>query len=336
MARTELESKALAQTSSSESSPRHEVAVIIINYNGRGYLDELLRSLQRQTFQDFSTLLIDNGSQDGSVSYVRNNFAWVRVLAQPTNLGFSRAANLGAKNCETTYLALLNPDVKLDPEWLQELVRVVRQDPNIAAVASKMRLYHQPRRLNGVGGAMNSLGYTWDRGMWEEDRGQYDHCEEVLFASAGAALFRRAALVEAGGFDERFFMDHEDVDLCWRLWLLGGRVVTAPRALAYHHFGGSTQASRGMEWRERMGERHNIRTLIKNYQLGNLVPALARLALLPQPFRRKCAQYRNFLWNLYLLPDTLGRRRWIQNRRCRCDQELQHLIVQSKHVPISL
>ena len=230
----------------------------------------------------------------------------------------------------------MNPDLKLDPGWLEELVRAAEGDSNIAAVASKLLLYGEARKLNGVGGMMNTLGYTWDRGMFEADRGQYDEPAEVLFASAGAALFRRSTFLEAGGFDERFFMYHEDVDLCWRLWLLGFRVVTAPGAVAFHHFGGSTRDSRGMLWRELMGERHNIRALIKNYQFVNLVRALAGLILLPQPWSRKLGQLRNLLWNLWVLPDTLRERHRISRRRVRNDRDLAHLIVKSKDVPITL
>ena len=186
-------------------------------------------------------------------------------------------------------------------------------DESVAAVASKLLLYHQPTILNGVGGAMNRLGYTWDLGMFEEDEGQYDQSREVLFASAGAALFRRVTFLESGGFDEGFFMYHEDVDLCWRFWLLGFRVVTAPAAVAFHHFGASTQAHQGMTWRELLGERHNMRALLKNYEARNLRSALWGLLKRPQPPVRKWNQCRNFFWNLRRLPDTLKRRKWNQD-----------------------
>jgi GT2 family glycosyltransferase len=312
------------------------VTVAIINYNGRRFLDELLTSLDRQTFRSFETILIDNQSSDGSADYARNNYSWVRVLAQSDNLGFAKAGNLAFTSSTSDFVALLNTDIKLDPRWLESLISVALPDPAIAAVASKLRLYSDPKRLNGVGGAMNYLGYTWDRGMFEVDEGQWDTPEEVLFASAGAALFRRSAIVSAGAFDERFFMYHEDVDACWRLWLLGFRVVTAPAASALHHFGGSTRESKGLDWRELIGERNNIRALIKNYEARNLRRALLHLLRLRQPARRKLGQMRNFAWNLRQLPDTLALRRRIQRERVRTDAQLAHLIVQSPNVPIRL
>ncbi len=316
------------------SSP--EISVVVINYNGQAYLEELLNSLSSQSFQDYELILVDNASRDDSLTTVRALRPDCRTLEQETNLGFSRAANLGARLGAGRFLAFLNPDLKLHPDWLRELLHGADSDPRIAAVASKLLLYQDPARLNGVGGMMNSLGYTWDRGMFETDRGQYDQPQEVLFASAGAALFRRSAFLEAGGFDERFFMYHEDVDLCWRLWLLGHRVVTAPKAVALHHFSASTREGKGMRWRELMGERHNIRSLLKNYQLPGLLRALVRLILLPQPWSRKMGQLRNVFWNLRVLPDTLRERRRISRRRVRSDQDLAYLIVESKDVPITL
>ena len=317
-------------------SLRPRASVVVVNYQERAYLEELFTSLSRQTFQDFEVIFIDNASQDGSLDTVRSLRPGCQTVEQQRNLGFARAANQGARLAAGDLLAFLNPDLKLDPGWLEELIRATESDHRIAAVASKMLLYNDAGKLNGVGGMMNYLGYTWDRGMFEADRGQYDQPAEVLFASAGAALFRRSAFLEAGGFDERFFMYHEDVDLCWRLWLFGFRVVTAPRAVAFHHFGGSTRDSRGMLWRELMGERHNIRALLKNYQFPNLVRALTGLILLPQPWSRKLGQLRNLLWNLRVLPGTLRERRRIARRRVRNDQDLAHLIVESKDVPITL
>ncbi len=141
---------------------------------------------------------------------------------------------------------LLNTDIKAEPGWLAALLGVIGSHPGAAAVSSKMMLYDRPRILNGVGGCMNRLGYTWDRGMFEEDRGQYDRISEILFASAAAALFDRERFLEVGGFDESFFMYHEDVDLCWRLWLRGYEVLSAPDAVVHHHFGATTRQSRSL------------------------------------------------------------------------------------------
>jgi GT2 family glycosyltransferase len=312
------------------------VTVTIINFNGEPFLNELLQSLAAQTYRRFEILFIDNASTDDSVSFVRSNYPAIQLMVQSENLGFARAGNLGLQASAAEFTALLNADLRLEPDWLERLVEAARKDPSIAAVACKLLFYDRPGCLNGVGGTMNQLGYTWDIGMNEEDQGQFDEPSEVLFASAGATLFRRAAFLEAGGFDEKFFMYHEDVDLCWRLWLLGFRIVTEPTAVAYHHFGGVTKSSKGMRWRELLGERNSMRSLLKNYESANAVRAITRMLLLSQPTNRKLAQLKNLAWNLLYLGNTFRERRKVQSRRIRGDDDLEHLIVKSNHVPVRL
>lgn len=313
-----------------------QVSLGIINYNGLPFLPGLLSSIHAQSFRDFDTLVFDNGSSDDSVSYLRGHQAGVRLLVSRTNLGFSRAGNRLVQESETPLICFLNSDLELDPHWLGGLVEGVEKESELAAVAPKMLLYDQPEHLNGVGGCMNRLGYTWDRGMFEEDRGQYDQPAPVLFAPAAASLFRRSAFQKVGGFDTSMFMYHEDVDLGWRLWLAGYRIQTAPGAVARHHFAATTRASRGMQWREILGERHNLRSLMKNYERANLLRALWGLLTLPQSPARKFAQLENLAWNLARLKSLLKLRRRVQSSRKRSDRELEKLIVQSRDVPIHL
>lgn len=312
----------------------HRLTVVIINYKGRDDLPELFESLEKQTFKAFEVLFIDNASHDGSLEYMAESWPDIPVSAQKKNLGYARAANWGVKQCQGEYVVFLNTDIKLDPGCIEELVRPADQDPSIAAVACKMMLYHEPHVINGVGGSMNYLGYTWDRGMFEVDRGQYDQGQEVVFACGGAALFRRAPFLQARGYDLGFYMYHEDVDLCWRLWLMGHRVVTAPRSVVYHHFSRSTRGTRGMDWRELIGERNNIRAQLKNYEWKTLRRTLGDLWHLPQKPERKKLQRKNFRANLYRLPGILWRRFRIQRRRKRSDAELQRLIDPSAEVPV--
>lgn len=317
-------------------SKRAEISLIIINYNGAAYVEELLGSLRNQTFADFRTILIDNGSADNSCEIVQTGFPEVVVERLGRNAGFAEAGNLGVRLCDSPWVGFLNTDIRTEPTWLENLLQVAEGAPDVAGVASKMLLYSNPQVLNGVGGAMNQLGYTWDRGMLERDEGQFDTPAEVIFAPAAAALFRREAYLGIGGLDERFFMYHEDVDFGWRLWLHGYRIVTAPKAAVYHHFGATTKASKGMVWRELLGERNNIRSLLKNYEGRNVIAALARLLKLRQPRQRKVGQLRNFAWNLRYLPETLALRKNIQRRRVRSDAELASLIWQRNDVPVRI
>jgi len=323
-------------TNHQESPSQPRATVVIINYNGLPFLDELFSGLRAQAGAPAEILFLDNGSSDGSPERVAEGYPWVRVHRIGSNTGFAAAANLGIRLASAPYVVLLNTDIRTEADWLAELIKAADRHPRAAAIASKMMLHDRPRVLNGVGGSMNSLGYTWDRGMFEEDCGQYDDPAQVLFAPAAAALFRKSAWLEAGGCDETFFMYHEDVDLCWRFWILGFEVITAPKAVVYHHFGGTTRESRGFLWREILGERNNIRSLLKNYSLSRLVSVLPSLLLLPQRPRRKLKQVENLAWNLLKIADTLGHRRKIQRARKRSDQDLDFLIERRKDVPIRL
>ncbi len=313
---------------------RKRTTLLMINYNGRPDLPELLTSLEAQTSTAFEPIFLDNASQDGSVEYVREHFPRIRIWSQPENIGYARAANLGVAHFPTEYTIFLNTDIRLDPYCIEEIIRTADSDPRIACVAAKMRLFYQPEYLNGVGGGMNYLGYTWDRGMFEPDRGQYDQVEDVIFACGGAALVRREPFLSVRGYDVGFYMYHEDVDLCWRFWLMGHRVVTAPQSVVYHKFSRSTRDNRGMAWRELIGERNSIRAMIKNYERPTLVRSLRDLIRQPRLPERREEMKKNLRWNLRHLPATLRHRWWIQRRRTVRDAELQHLIDPSPEVPI--
>jgi GT2 family glycosyltransferase len=315
---------------------RKGASIIIINYNGLRFLPELFSSIREQTLEPAEILLVDNGSTDGSPGFVEENYPGTRIIRMPGNLGFAAAANAGLEASRFEASAIVNTDIKLERNWLEKLASALESDERIGAVAAKIMLYDRPGLLNGVGGGMNRLGYTWDLGMFEEDSGQYDDPAEVIFAPASAAMFRKSAVLSSGGFDESFFMYHEDVDLGWRLWLLGFRIITCPEAVALHHFGGSTKESRSMIWRELQGERNNMTSLLKNYELLNAVRFLVEVMLLKQQPSRKAGQVKNFLWNLLKLPATLKKRRFIQKHRKLSDDEITRLIVQSRHVPIRL
>jgi len=316
-------------TAAPSPAPRRPaVTVIAVNYNGRELIEPLGRSLLAQDYPETELVLVDNGSSDGSVELARRSVPALRLIELGRNLGFARANNLAIRASTAPYVCLVNTDVVLEPTFLTALVERAESDPSIAACAAKLRLDPQRQVLNGVGGAMNRIGWSWDRGMYEIDRGQLDRSEEVLFASAGACLYRRAAFLEAGGFDEAFFMYHEDVDLGWRLWQLGGRSVTAPAAVAYHRFGASS--SKSGDLRERLGERNNIRALLKNYPAGRAVSNLGRLLSQPRPPALWWRLLRSAGWNLAQAPSTWRERRRIQARqRSSGRRPLERLILDS-------
>jgi GT2 family glycosyltransferase len=209
------------------------VSVIILNWNGKKFLQECLDSLGAQTYRDFEAILVDNGSTDGSVDFVRESFPWVRLVVLPENTGFAGGNNRGLEAAGGEFVVALNNDTRVVPEFLAELVAPVLADPRIGMVAAKMRNYYHPERIDAAGLKIGTNGLGYNIGVGETDAGQYD--DAALFGPCGgAALYRRAMIGEIGFFDPDFFAYYEDFDLAWRGRLAGWRCAAAPRAVAYH------------------------------------------------------------------------------------------------------
>ncbi len=223
------------------------VSVVIPSWNGRRQLEGVLESLEAQEYDDFDTIVVDNGSSDGSVEFLAERWPQVRVLALEENHGFAGAVNRGIAASESEYVALLNNDVELEPGWLAATTTVLRREASAGSVASKLLEWSRRNVLDGAGDLVGWDGYCVRRGKGERDRGQYDGSPWVLSACAAAALYRRRALQEVGLFDERFFAYIEDVDWGLRAQLAGWNCFYEHTAVAYHVGGESSSRIAGFE-----------------------------------------------------------------------------------------
>jgi len=214
-----------------ESSVR--ISVIIVSWNGRTHLRECLSSLAGQTFKGFETILVDNGSCDGSVPWVRKTFPSVKVIALSENSGFCRANNLAYAVSRGEFIALLNNDTRADPDWLHTLCEGMKRDQRIGICASRIVLYDNPDLLDAAGDAYDFSGSGFRRGHGE-NKSSFPVSEEVFGACAAAALYRRSMLEEVGFFDEALFAVGEDIDLSFRSRLAGYRCLYVPEAIVYH------------------------------------------------------------------------------------------------------
>ncbi|MBN1319910.1 MAG: glycosyltransferase family 2 protein [Thermoleophilia bacterium] len=226
------------------TSPR--ASVIVPNWNGLSHLPGCLDSLAAQSFADFEVLVVDNGSSDGSVAWIREHHPEVRVVQRPDNGGFSRAVNAGIAAARGEYVALLNNDTAADDGWLGALVGALDEHQAYDFAASKMILFYDPERLNAAGDtfAFARLAAT-NRGIGQPVS-RYNKPERVLGACAGAALYRRALFEEVGLFDEDFFLTAEDTDFNLRCLIAGKRCLYVPGAQVRHKLGASTGAQ--PEW----------------------------------------------------------------------------------------
>jgi GT2 family glycosyltransferase len=214
------------------------VNVIILNWNGKHFLETCLTALRRQTFRDFETVLVDNGSQDGSAEYVREHFPEARLIALAENRGFTGGNIAGWETVRggpaDGLVVLLNNDTEAHPEWLEELHKASRAYPKAGMFASKMMMFDDRNRIDNCGFAMSTVGTAIDLVRGELDSPHWSEPRQVFGACAGAAGYRRSMLEDVGFLDNDFFMTSEDVDLSFRAQLRGYECWMIPGAIVYH------------------------------------------------------------------------------------------------------
>lgn len=311
------------------------VSVIIPNYNGLRFLPVCLDALRGQSYPQELTevILVDDASTDASVKFGRERYPEVKIVQLARNGGLAIGCNSGARAATGELLVMLNNDTEAEPGWLAALVEAAATNPHAGAVASKMLLFDRRDTLHNAGDLMGADGIPRNRGVWERDAGQYDDQPEIFGGCGGGVLYRRAAWEQAGGFDERLFMYLEDVDLAWRLRLLGWAAVFAPQARLYHHLsatGGGVLASyyvgRNTIW---VIAKDMPGPLIRQH-FGRIVQAQCRVAWdAARAWRGAAARarLRGQLAGLAGLPRVLGWRRVVQETRVLPVDELARLLV---------
>jgi hypothetical protein len=279
-------------------------------------------------YPHFKVVVVDNASNDGSLFAVRQKFPKAKIVEHIRNHGFAKAYNMALEEIESDFIVLLNNDVKVEPEWLNELMPYISSDDEVSAVTPKMLFMQKPSVINAAGGKCDIYGSGWNRGNGEKDNGQYEKVEEVFYANCGAIVIRKKAWKDVGSFDERYFLYGEDLDWCWRARLKGYKIIYVPDSRIYH------------EWRASNGpmipflERNWLTTAIKNYDSGtllNIAPKLvalkatvgAWLLLNGRNLKEKLAVLDGLLWNLKEFRETWKKRLLIQASRKVDDREIQ-------------
>ncbi len=224
-----------------------KVAIIILNWNGRGYLEKFLPSVVKHSSgKENKVVLVDNFSTDNSLSFVKNKYPEIDIISFVNNHGFARGYALALPQIEAEYYVLLNSDVEVTPNWLNPMIELLDQDPTIAAAMPKIRSYTNNEFFEyaGAGGGFIDLfGYPFCRGRMltviEEDTGQYDDSREIFWASGACMFLRSEAYSKTGGLDGDFFAHMEEIDLCWRLKRLGYKIYYCAESVVFHVGGGT-------------------------------------------------------------------------------------------------
>ena len=239
-----------------------KVAVVIPNYNGYRYLETCFAALAKQTFTEFTTYFVDNGSQDESCAFVREHYPKTRIIRLDDNYGFSRAVNEGIRRSEEPYVILLNNDTEVFPDFIERLYEGISRRKNAFACSEKLISYQERDKIDDAGNYYNMLGWAFARGKGKPVS-EFEKEDRIFAACAGAAIYRREFLEKTGLFDEEHFAYLEDTDIGYRARLFGYENWYEPAAKVYH-VGSGTSGSRYNLFKIRYSSRNNIYLIYKN------------------------------------------------------------------------
>ena len=244
---------------------------MILNYNGKTFLERFLPSVKASTYAHLHIVVADNASTDESLTFLRSAHPDVEILINKTNEGFAKGYNTALRQVKADIFVLLNSDVEVTPNWIEPIVALMVSDKSIAACQPKILDWNNRTRFEyagAAGGWVDRYGYPFCRGRifshCETDHGQYDTVEPVFWASGAAMFVRAAVFYEMGGFDDFFFAHQEEIDLCWRMQLSGYRVFACPASVVYHVGGGTLP--QGNPKKTFLNFRNNLIMLYKNYR----------------------------------------------------------------------
>lgn len=246
-----------------------EVTLVIPNYNGMKYLKICLDALRKQTFKNFQILMVDNGSEDESVTFVREEYPEVEVICLPENTGFCGAVNTGIRKTRTPYVLLLNNDTEVFPEFVEELLKGIKHRKKAFSVAGKLIQYHDKTKIDDAGNYYCALGWAYARGK-DQPVERYEKPEKIFSACAGAAIYRMDILKKIGLLDEAHFAYLEDMDLGYRARIHGYENWYLPSAKVYH-VGSGTSGSRYNTFKTGYSARNNVYLIYKNMPLAQLI-----------------------------------------------------------------
>ena len=246
-----------------------KVAIVILNWNGQKMLAKFLPNVIEYSRQDAEIWVADNSSSDGSMHLLETQFPQVKTIVLEQNFGFAEGYNRALRQIEADYYVLLNSDVEVSHHWLTPLIEFMDSHPQVAACQPKLLAEYDKdcfEYAGACGGFLDKYGYPFCRGrifgMVERDNGQYDYQQEILWATGACMMIRSADYWKAGGLDGRFFAHNEEIDLCWRLRLMGRKIYCIPESEVYHVGGGTLPKSNPMK--TFLNFRNNLTMLYKN------------------------------------------------------------------------
>lgn len=311
------------------------VSIIILNYNGLTDIKECLESLYKLNYKNFEIFLADNNSQDDSVKFIKENYKNVKIVEFDKNYGFAKGNNLTIPYTNGKYIALLNMDTVVDQNWLSELVKVAEISNKIGIVGSKIYQYKK-NIIDFAGSYCDKYGNTHHIGILKKDNKLLNEQNKAFFICGAALLFKRELYDKIKLFDPYYFAYYEDVDFCWRAWILGYSVVFVPSSFIYHKVGGVIKNKKRKLY---LLERNRLRTILKNYEIKSMFKIFPnfihiRLAKIWQARVLKnrssnqlfIIYLKALLWNIIHIRSLIQNRIIIQSKRKKDDEFLFRLM----------
>ncbi|HOV45201.1 MAG TPA: glycosyltransferase family 2 protein [Ferruginibacter sp.] len=252
------------------------VAIVILNWNGKAYLEKFLPIVLKSSYENKTVIVADNASTDDSVLFLRNHYPGVRLIENAANEGFASGYNKALQQVNSEYCILLNSDVEVTEQWIEPVIAIMEANKKIAACQPKILSFKQKKYFEyagAAGGWIDSMGYPFSRGRvfdcCETDNGQYNNASPCFWATGTAMFVRTEVFKQLAGFDESFFAHQEEIDLCWRMQLAGYAVFVQPASVVYH-IGGGTLPS-GNSRKVYLNYRNNLVMLYKNLPVSEKI-----------------------------------------------------------------
>lgn len=303
------------------------VSIIVLNWNGKGFLKDCLDSLKKVTYPNLEVIIVDNNSTDGSQAFIKKQYPTFTLIENKKNYGFAKGNNIGWKVAHGDYVLFLNNDTVVTPDFLQPLLADFKKNPKIGCLQPQMRVMKEKKLLDSVGSFMTFTGFLYHFGFRKNcSLETYNRQREIFSAKGACIIFPRGVLQKVGVFDEDFFIFFEETDLCFRVWLAGYTVVYEPKSVIYHFVGGDTTASDSYQYEKRIYlifKNMNC-SYIKNFGALNIITIypifiLVQIGVLAHSlvtfrFTVVKAIFRAYWWNIVHFKSTLKKRNVVQNK----------------------
>ncbi len=305
------------------ASQKGLVSIVTINLNGLENLRDLLPSLLKLKYKNVEMIIVDHGSTDGSIEYIKRHYPRVKLLEKKKNLGFAKGNNLGVKETKGEYVLLLNDDTVVQPNLLTELVAALEKEKILGVVQPKI-IFVDSRKLQSAGAFLTSSGFLYHFGYDKNPKlKKYNESSEIFSANGSCMLIKREVIDKVGLFDDEFFLYFEETDFCWRVWLAGYIIKYVPTTSIFHK-GGSTTRKLPTAFINFHSFKNRISAIIKNLGLWELIKTLPIHLLLTQAvvfsflLRGRVGVaisiQQAVFWNLTHLGKTLNNRKKVQEK----------------------